>query len=316
MRPNFDRIDLNLLKALNALLEERSVTRSANRLFITQSAMSKALHRLRDLFQDPLLIRAGGGLVTTPLADTLVEPVREIAARIEACLAPATFEPATVKADIRIAAPEQFALVTMPSLLTRLRMKAPGILLDSQHLADDYLDLLTAGALDFALTREHLLPAEFRATRILTSGPKCWCRKGHPLSRKDGLTLNEILSYPLIVLQSQTSSQNFSTEVINEVRSDISAASLKTNVLFRTSQVMVGIHALLQFDGLMFAPNFMSRIPWAGTEIEAISIDHIAALNRLGTTAYLVQHRRTEESPLHRWMADEIRDLIAKEFDA
>lgn len=308
MKVSFDRVDLNLLKALHALLEERSVTHAANRLFITQSAMSKSLHRLRGLYDDALLVRAGAKLVPTPLAEDLLESVREIVVKVEACLAPSAFDPARATAHVRIAAPEQFAFVTDSALMARLRAKAPGVLLDIQHLPGHYRDMLAAGSLDFAVTHKQGESPDFVAAEIYSAEPQCWCRLGHPITKQSNVTLSDICAQPLVALQSQNASQNFPVEVVEEVRTEISAQSLKTNVILRTSHVITAIDTLLRFDALMFAPDFISRIPLAGVSIEAIALAHIPVLNRLRTNVVLVQHKRTVASPLHRWLAGEIRD--------
>src|SRR5216683_3038973 len=92
----FNGLDLNLLVALNALLTERSINRAAERMFLSQSAMSNALARLRDYFDDELLVPMGRQMVFTPRAESLVEPVCEVLMRIESTIATQPkFEPAT-----------------------------------------------------------------------------------------------------------------------------------------------------------------------------------------------------------------------------
>jgi DNA-binding transcriptional LysR family regulator len=312
MKNMFDRIDLNLLKALHALLEERSVTRAADRLFITQSAMSKALQRLRELFDDALLVRCGAGLTATPLAENLLDPLRDIVVKVEACLALPTFDPALASGRIRIAVPEQFAFVTGPALLQRLRQQAPTILIESQHLMDRYRDLLATGQLDFVVTREEELGPDFSATQIYAARPMCWVRKGHPLAAKANVELADICALQIVSLSSQHASQNFSPKDVAEVRAEIERQSLRSNVIFDTSHVVIAIDALIRFDALMFAPDFLSRLPFVGTMIEPISISHIPVLNRLSSTLFLAQHKRTLQSPLHRWLVDAISESIAQ----
>lgn len=313
MKNTFDRIDLNLLKALHALLEERSVTRAADRLFITQSAMSKALQRLRELFDDPLLVRCGAGLTATPLAENLLVPLRDIVVKVEACLALPIFDPALASGRIRIAAPEQFSFVAGPVLLHRLRVQAPSILIESQHLMDRYRDLLATGLLDFVVTREEDLGPDFSATQIYAARPMCWVRKGHALAAKAHVGLDDICAQQMVSLSSQHASQNFSPAIVAEVKAEIERQSLRSNVIFDTSHVVIAIDALIRFDALMFAPDFLDRLPFVGAMIEPISIAHIPVLNRLRTTLFLVQHKRTLQSPLHSWLVGEISESMALE---
>ena len=93
MKSDIRNLDLNLLKALDALLDERSVTRAATRLSLTQPAVSGMLTRLREAFNDPLFIRAPHGMVPTLRAQALASPVKQLLADAEALLYAATFDP-------------------------------------------------------------------------------------------------------------------------------------------------------------------------------------------------------------------------------
>jgi DNA-binding transcriptional LysR family regulator len=92
---NLAQLDLNLLMALHALLEERSVTRAGETLGLSQSATSHALNRLRKLFDDPLLVRTSKGMVPTPRAENLLEPLRKILSDIKQLIQTPTFDPKT-----------------------------------------------------------------------------------------------------------------------------------------------------------------------------------------------------------------------------
>src|ERR1700730_2978371 len=144
-------IDLNLLRSLHVLLEERSVTRAAERLFISQPAMSKALHRLRILFDDQLFFRSPHGLLVTPRAEELAGPLKATIEQLSYYLIPIDFDPASVSVCLRLSPPEQFALGTVPQLLKRLREKDHNLNVELLHMRDDYLEMLATGKLDFVI---------------------------------------------------------------------------------------------------------------------------------------------------------------------
>jgi DNA-binding transcriptional LysR family regulator len=122
------RVDLNLVVAFDALARERSVTRAAQRLGVTQSAMSHSLRRLRDLLSDPLLVRGRGGMVFTPRAESLVVPLRSGLVTLGRALAqPSGFEPRTARRAFSIASPDLFDVLALPTLLERIRVEAPGV---------------------------------------------------------------------------------------------------------------------------------------------------------------------------------------------
>ena len=142
---NISTFDLNLLRVLDALLRERNVSRAAERLSLSQPAVSNALNRLRDLLDDPLLVRVGRSMQPTPRALALEVPIRDVLQRIEESLsADAPFDPASSRQRFRIAVTDYVELILMPRLLKLLAERAPGVQIDIQHLSPT----LPAEALD------------------------------------------------------------------------------------------------------------------------------------------------------------------------
>jgi DNA-binding transcriptional LysR family regulator len=153
------RIDLNLLVALDALLAERSVTLAARRLSIGQPAMSAALGRLRRLFDDPLLVRQGAGLASTPLADSLVNPVRECLASIESIVSVrAAFQPDRDERRFTVVGSDYVLFVLMRSLFAELAVEAPGVRIHLVPAHLHQLEELRAGRADLLI-----LPTEIAA---------------------------------------------------------------------------------------------------------------------------------------------------------
>jgi LysR family transcriptional regulator, nod-box dependent transcriptional activator len=144
-----EKLDLNLLVALDALLQEQSVSRAADRVFITQPAMSNALARLRAHFQDELVVQVGRRLVLTEKATALKDEVRAILLRISAVTRPtAAFDPAAATRQFRIAASDYFCSVAIPGFLERLARGAPGISVDVLPLSPRLNEDLERGEVD------------------------------------------------------------------------------------------------------------------------------------------------------------------------
>jgi len=309
MSQTFDKIDFNQLRTLYLLLEERSVTRAADRLFVTQSAMSKTLARLRELFGDPLLVRHGSSLVLTPLAEQLRVPLQRIVASAESCFDLTPFDPASAKDCIKIAAPEQFALLTVPELLARLRLKAPGLFLEAQHLTDDFTNCLASGKADFAILRAPPDSVEFTSQAIYSARPVCWCRNDHPLLKKQGVSHADILSYPLIRMKTQ-----FLPEETAVVRHEAVVAGLQSEIVLETEHMIVAMVSLIRSDALMIVPNLPLWLSTITSDlISAIPISHISAFDALNLKLYLVQHQRTASSQLHQWVSSEIAGIFEHE---
>ncbi|MXO60986.1 LysR family transcriptional regulator [Altererythrobacter salegens] len=152
-----DNFDLNLLVAFNVLLEERSVTRSAERLHVTQSAMSASLKRLREAFQDDLLVQSGRTMVPTPNAMLLAPKVSEAIVTLRSLISAGTgFDPATSQRRFRIAASDYITTVLLVPLMRLLETEAPGIGFEISLPTEDTPDRLAKGEFDLVLT-----PLEF-----------------------------------------------------------------------------------------------------------------------------------------------------------
>jgi len=145
-------VDLNLLVALDALIREGSVTRAAGRVGVTQSAMSHTLRRLRQLFDDPLLVRVGGAMQLTPRARDLAPTLSSGLHTLARVLDPVDFDPATAERTFTIAAPDLFLAAAFSRFLERLRSEAPGVAVSMRPFAErGHVDALTVGDLDLAI---------------------------------------------------------------------------------------------------------------------------------------------------------------------
>ena len=125
---SLNRLDLNLLVAFDALMTELNVSKAAEKLFIGQSAMSHSLNRLRQTFDDPLLVRTTGGMKPTARALELIEPIRKALLEIEVTVnTKQAFEPKTAQQRFVIAASDYSELIILPYLLKRVREHAPRV---------------------------------------------------------------------------------------------------------------------------------------------------------------------------------------------
>lgn len=184
------RLDLNLVVAFDALARERSVTRAAARLGVTQSAVSHALRRLRELLGDPLMVRSGQGMALTPRAEALVVPLRSGLITLSRALTqPAAFDPRSAQRTFTLASIDLFDLLVLPQLLRRVRREAPGIDLSVVPAADRLLsERLATGEIDLALTvQTHVADEPIAATgagllqtTLFRDGLVCLVRAGHP----------------------------------------------------------------------------------------------------------------------------------------
>ncbi|WP_120994267.1 LysR family transcriptional regulator [Stutzerimonas urumqiensis] len=184
---NTSTFDLNLLRVLDALLRERNVSRAAERLSLSQPAVSNALGRLRELLDDPLLLRVGRTMQPTPRALELEAPIRQSLQQIElSLLQGACFDPARSRLQFRIAVTDYVELICMPALMRRLAEQAPGVRIAIEHL-DPTLpaERLDKGELDLVLGRFTEVPARFARRHWARETLRLAVRREHPLVKDE-----------------------------------------------------------------------------------------------------------------------------------
>lgn len=190
---NISRMDLNLLVYLDVLLAECNVSRAAARLGITQPAMSNGLRRLRDLFDDPLLVRTSRGMQPTERAEALQPAVREALGIIEQTVQPqAEFDAQSSDRVFRIMASDYGEATLLPTLLQRLARQAPTVALDILTPSDVSFPDLEQGRVDMAINRFDQMPNSFHQNTIWHDNFSCVFNKQHALA--DNFNLDNYLA--------------------------------------------------------------------------------------------------------------------------
>ena len=176
-------IDLNLLVVLDALLVERHVTRAAKRLCVTQPAVSRALSRLRGMFDDELLVRMGQVMHPTPKALALAAPIRRLIKDVESLLAPEAFEPSRARGVVRLAAPDIVAYMLVPPLLRRLRSEAPQLDVEIAPWSAAWREQLESGQVDLTFGQPAGDAPGFFSKLLVRNEWATVLRQGHPALR-------------------------------------------------------------------------------------------------------------------------------------
>lgn len=174
-------LDLNLLKAFDALMDERSVTRAAARLALTQPAVSAMLSRLREAFDDPLFVRSSRGVVPTARAEALAPTVRRVLLEVAAMLQPLSFDPPTAALTMTVAATDYALRAVVLPWLGVLRTLAPKVRVSVRPIDDGRLATqLERGEVDLALTTPEAAPPDVHARRLFDESYVVVARSDHP----------------------------------------------------------------------------------------------------------------------------------------
>lgn len=157
----FQKLDLNLLVALDALLQERSVSLAADRIHLSQSATSSALGRLRDYFEDELLVLKGRSMVLTARGEELIGPVRAVLDQIRSTIAVAQpFDPAVSSRSIGLMASDYTVEVLLQRAMLEFAEEAPGITFEISPLGDEVVEELQRGRADLLITIDTAISTE------------------------------------------------------------------------------------------------------------------------------------------------------------
>ena len=302
------RLDMNLLVALEALLEERNVSRAAERLYITQSAMSKTLGRLRELFDDPLFIRKAGGMVPTPRALQLAGHLPALLQAVQAMIRPVEFDPLTYDGEFELMVQGHMGVWILPLLLQRLRQSAPHVRLRTLSACEAPLDMLAAGELDFVLHAEHKVYQDgFRLTTLGYAPPVLLARKGHPLEGTP-LTWETLQQYPHVRLI---------IPELEDIQFQGPIRSLEDSEFFRresevvpqllTDHLYTAIRTVLTSDPLFPAPPLFMEQDELAKDLVALPLP---GGEEISIKYVMVSHERVDDSAAHQFLRGEILYII------
>lgn len=298
------RLDLNLLVALEALIEEGNVSRAAERLFVTQSAMSKTLGRLRELFDDPLFIRSGAGMIPTPRAEQLASQLPQVLLAVQQMLTPLTFDPFTHVGQFNLLLQGHMGLWMMPLLIKRLEAIAPHIRLSALTRVDKPFEQLNNGKLDFILQAQlQEYPPDVRLTTLGYAPPLLLARKGHPLEGKV-TTWEEVMKYPHVqLLIDELADILFLTGKESSFTRHMASAVPE----LRTDQLLTAIQVVRHTDYLFPAPPLFLEQADLNAELIALPLPEGEEVN---LRYVMVNHQRVNTSAAHDFLYREILQVI------
>lgn len=299
------RADLNLLVALQALLEERNVTRAAERLYITQPALSKTLQKLRDLFEDDLFTRVPHGLVPTPKALEIEERLPEVLRQLNNIVGGADFHPADYVGEFRLAMPESFSAWVMPRLLARLAKEAPGVTLHVEDPGQHFVDDLASGRLDFAFHVAKEYPGAIYVESLGNLEASCLVRAGHPLASITSLSMDDFLSYPHLRLYLA----RLTKEDVGLVDERLSELGLRRQLLMETTHLSTCLGVLQSTDSILVSSELVLEC-FSGGDVVALPLP--AELEESGVEVGLIYHRRVRGHEPHRWLKSLVTELLAR----
>jgi DNA-binding transcriptional LysR family regulator len=302
---NPNRLDLNLLRVFDAILETRSVTIAAATLNLTQSAVSNQLARLRDAFDDPLFVRTSEGMVPTPRAMAMADQIRKSLVAIRFCVEEQLgFDPATSDRTFKVFMSDVGQLVFLPRLLERITRVAPLVSIHTVQVPPSRLrDLaLESGEVDLAAGYFEDFDGSFRQQMLFEESYVGMVRRGHPTVR-DTLSLETFLGTPQLVYKPTGGGHGLQANAVDQA---FALADVPRRVAVRAAHSMGMTSIVSSTDLLVIVPG---RLAAACSELAEVNILALP-IEVPKFQVKLHWHERFHHDPGNRWL----RGLFAELF--
>ncbi|UUY07377.1 LysR family transcriptional regulator [Pseudomonas sp. J452] len=299
---NLSKVDLNLFIVFDAIYTEANLTRAGQIVGITQPAVSNALSRLRETFNDPLFVRTAQGMVPTPMAQNIIGPVRNALQLLRVSVQESrTFTPQQANKTYRISMTDLTEAVILPPLFQRLRRLAPTVQIESfLSKRRETTKELAAGRLDFAVDAPLNTDTQVRHVKLMEDRYVCALRQGHPLA-KEKISLDEYLSLTHIQISSRRSGLGY-------VDLSLGKMGLQRKVALRSQHYMMASTVLQNTDMAMTVPERFARRH--GLHYVQLPVNDVPSLE-----THLYWHESTDQDPANRWMREQIIE-IAQQISA
>ncbi|MBM1186852.1 LysR family transcriptional regulator [Pseudomonas lundensis] len=298
---NLNKVDLNLFVVFDAIYTEANLTRAGQIIGITQPAVSNALARLRESFNDPLFVRTAQGMVPTPMAQNIINPVRSALALLRVSVQESrTFNPLQANKTFRISMTDLTEAVVLPPLFQRLRKQAPSVVVESllSHRRETTSDL-AAGRLDFAIDAPLNTDPQVRHVKLMEDRYVCAMRPAHPLAGQPSISLDEYLGLTHIHISTRRNG-------LGQVDLALGKMGLQRKITLRSQHYLMASNVLQHTDMVMTVPERFAR---------RHALHFVALpLNELpNVETHLYWHESTEQDPANRWMRELLIELCEQQ---
>jgi len=292
------RFDLNLLITLEALLAAQNVTKAAARLNLSQPAVSAQLNRLRDEFDDPLLIPAQRGMTPTAKALELLDPLRHALDQVRTTVAAhRNFDPAKARLTVAIACTDYLQAAVVKPLVVALRTSAPGVRVVLRHLDTSQLEAqMERGDVDLALMTPEIAPSSFRTRHLFDERYVLIGRRNHPRLRRR-ITIEEFTRLEHVVVSLRGG------DFVTPVDNTLAAFGHSRNVV-------------LSAASFLFVPEIVSQSDFVALVPERLVQDRADKLRVVdcpfpveGFAVGMVWHERSHGHSGQRWIREAIASL-------
>lgn len=292
---NIQSLDLNLLIALQALLEEKHITRAAMRIGLSQPAMSRALARLREALNDPLLVRSSEGLTLSIRAQELYPHLLNVFANINQLLTPANLVPENMQGEIVIATRDNEMVTILPKVINHISKKAPGLNLRVIPLIGDDLSPLMQNKVDFIITGTNTDMMSLYRTKLYQENFVCMVAANNPAARNVNLEKFIAMNHCLVSIT------GFGTGRIDKL---LAQKGLKRRVSVIVPHFLAASYIVATTDLIITLPRKIANLLSDKEKFKIIE----PPLKIPSFAIYLYWHERHKNNAIHMWLRKVIRE--------
>jgi len=300
---NLHRLDLNLLVVLETIYSEGSLTRAALRLHLSQPALSHALNRLRDQFNDPLFVRQGNRMAPTQRTRQLIDPVRRALTLLDNALhEDAPFDPVAAQSHFNLGLRDVLEATALPPLMAFLKQEAPGIRISSIRSERKELETeLVDGKLDAAV--DVLLPVgpDIHYRRIFRDRLVVVARDNHPLVKRKSLSLNDYLAAEHVLVSSRRRGPG-----LEDV--ELAREGLHRQVALRCQHYFAACRVVEKTDLLLTMPEQYAKLANAGLKNKLFKLP----FGMPTLDVFLYWHASNEQNPAQKWLREKLTGLYKR----
>ena len=295
-------IDIPLLRCFDILMSERSVSRAAETLGISQPAMSRSLARLREIFGDPLLVRAEGRMVPTDRAIQLRASIRNALAGLEQIVAePTTFNPETAQVTFRLTAVGSIEQILVPRLVERCESAAPGVRIEVRPPSrNNALEWLETGEIDFRLGWIMHPPETLHSLSLYRDRLVCLVRKGHR-TVNGKISLEQFLS--LVHARLDPLPHGMTSRVVDAA---VAQFGKKLKIGLSAQNYLTVLNTVARTDLIATIPERLAT--YLAEQLSLQILDPPLKLPPFRVAAFW--HERTHKSPRHCWFREQISAVV------
>ncbi|GEA50282.1 LysR family transcriptional regulator [Vibrio inusitatus NBRC 102082] len=278
-------------------------------MFVSQSAVSRSLARLRDTFDDPLFTRVASGLVPTEKALEIEKQLLSLLPQVSEVFSQQAFDPKKADSAFAISLPALLSSPLTPLLMKELKEIAPAVRVSEYAAKANPYSSLDQGQIDFALYFADSANPRYVSKQIGTLKPQLFVRPGHPLLVNNDVDIEDTFAYSMVGMAIEEDQYHSFSAPITKIYKDL---MVDRRPILRSSQTQVLIDVVSDSDAILFGTNCLQGLRNYGEDFVQLKSAQIESNDTYSVPVFLMYHERSNNSAAHQWMGELLSKKISE----